>query len=386
VLKLLLFLKPSGPFRYLQAYYFSDIWAQAPAWQSSRLTSIHGVIPVISQWLRECYTQPDHARCREKPLRMRTALPHRVIDVGPANGSRSPRLVMSQGTYGPYTFLSHCWGDYQTFVTTKEMLAQNLTSIPMSFLPETFQDAIEITRRLGFQYLWTDSLCIIQDDELDWEIESGNIISTYEKATLTLAATSAIDSRGGFLLGRQHTSLNVNIDPSQCDSAPQDGQIIHVRSVPPERTVRKSILEAPLNQHAWVLQEMLLSSQIVHFAGDQMYWQCCSRLASEDGLLNERSHIETGRTDPGRTEDTDFWLHSRIFDLVGNLTSNVDWWTEEVSLDYWWTIVEEYSRRQLTEESDRLPALAGLTKFFQMRTGDTPLTGLWLADLLYGLL
>lgn len=34
-------------------------------------------------------------------------------------------------------------------------------------LPKTGQDAVFIVRKLGFRYLWVDSLCIIQDDEDD---------------------------------------------------------------------------------------------------------------------------------------------------------------------------------------------------------------------------
>jgi hypothetical protein len=36
----------------------------------------------------------------------------------------------------------------------------------------TFRGAIEMTRKLGFRYLWIDSLCIVQNDEDDWKQES----------------------------------------------------------------------------------------------------------------------------------------------------------------------------------------------------------------------
>lgn len=38
--------------------------------------------------------------------------------------------------------------------------------------PKTFLDAILISKYLGFQYLWVDSLCIIQDSAEDWGKES----------------------------------------------------------------------------------------------------------------------------------------------------------------------------------------------------------------------
>ncbi|PMD65609.1 HET-domain-containing protein, partial [Hyaloscypha bicolor E] len=276
----------------------------------------------MSKWLKECYSSVDHYSCHDKPPRKKFQLPSRVIDVGPSNGSRAPYLLEPNGSYGSYVVLSHCWGNYQPFVTNSETLKQNLKYISLLSLPKTFRDAIYITRGLGIRYLWVDSLCILQGDAVDWESESANMIRIYQNATLALAATAAADSRQGCCFKRQLSSLN-------------------------------SILEAPLNQRAWVLQELLLSSRVIHFAQDQMYWQYSSRLASEDGLLDNKL---------------------------------VEWWDVDISRDYWWTIVEEYSRRSLTHRRDRLPALAGLTEFFQIRTGDSPLAGLWQEDLLFGLM
>ncbi len=45
-------------------------------------------------------------------------------------------------------------------------------------MSQAFKDAIVLTRELGLKYIWIDSLCIIQDDLLDWENESckmGNV-------------------------------------------------------------------------------------------------------------------------------------------------------------------------------------------------------------------
>lgn len=44
-----------------------------------------------------------------------------------------------------------------------------------SRLPKTFRDAIDVVRWLGQQYLWTDSLCIIQDDYDNREYHSCTI-------------------------------------------------------------------------------------------------------------------------------------------------------------------------------------------------------------------
>jgi hypothetical protein len=170
-------------------------------------------------------------------------------------------------------------------------------------LPKTFRDAVYITRGLGIRYLWIDSLCIIQGNAQDWQTESANMIRIFQNATLALAATAAADSREGCCLVHRESSLELKlkntpkISLSRSVPIPETQRIL-VRKVPNQMTLRNSILEAPLNQRAWVLQELLLSSRVVHFAKDQMYWQCSSRLASEDGLLNERPLTEVLQINP----------------------------------------------------------------------------------------
>jgi Heterokaryon incompatibility protein (HET) len=59
-------------------------------------------------------------------------------------------------------------------------------------LPLTVRDAIEVTRSLGYRYLWVDSLCIIQDDREDQNFQLGMMDEIYSNATLTIAAGSGL--------------------------------------------------------------------------------------------------------------------------------------------------------------------------------------------------
>lgn len=52
----------------------------------------------------------------------------------------------------------------------------------------------------------------------------------------------------------------------------------------------------------------------------------------------------------------------------------------------WYSVVANYSRRQLTFPSDVLSALAGLAIVFQHRLGDRYLAGLFSGDILRGML
>lgn len=49
----------------------------------------------------------------------------------------------------------------QSTMSTLETLQE---TIAWKDLPVTFQQAADLTIRLGFRYLWIDSLCILQND------------------------------------------------------------------------------------------------------------------------------------------------------------------------------------------------------------------------------
>jgi Heterokaryon incompatibility protein (HET) len=81
--------------------------------------------------------------------------------------------------------LSHCWGTGHVPRLSQTSLQLALVYILVENLPETFRDAIYITRRPGLEYIWIDSLCRIQ--------ESAVMGSVYRNSTLNLAATGAQD-------------------------------------------------------------------------------------------------------------------------------------------------------------------------------------------------
>ncbi|XXG97823.1 hypothetical protein Hte_004137 [Hypoxylon texense] len=75
---------------------------------------------------------------------------------------------------GPYMTLSHCWGVsgemLKLTVDTYEHRIKN--GFSYAELPKTFQDAVRLSRFLRGEYIWIDSLCIIQDSHDDWIRES----------------------------------------------------------------------------------------------------------------------------------------------------------------------------------------------------------------------
>jgi hypothetical protein len=79
------------------------------------------------------------------------------------------------------------------------MLDSFTAEIPVVNIPATIKDAIRVAKSLGYQYLWIDALCIIQDDPQDWQREASRMAHVYGNADLVLTASSATDSYEGFL-------------------------------------------------------------------------------------------------------------------------------------------------------------------------------------------
>lgn len=82
-----------------------------------------------------------------------------------------------------YAALSHCWGlTTPTAMLTEEVLPKWLLKIELQTLPKTFLDAIRVAQKLEIQYLWIDCMCIIQDNNADWQKEAANMAAIYQNA------------------------------------------------------------------------------------------------------------------------------------------------------------------------------------------------------------
>ena len=295
-------------------------------------------------------------------------LPTRVIDVGPANGSLEPRLALSEGILGQYVALTHVWGGLVPVRTLNVNLSSHLAQLSLSSLPATFRDAVIITRRLGFRYLWIDALCIIQDSKEDWEIECARMGDIYRNSTITIAAVDAPNSRIGFLNKRPPSISNPpSCRLSQVDSKGNSGVDIEVVQRDPIKLLDE---HSPLTFRAWCIQEKLLSPRMLYFGSQQTYWDC-----------NTLAHLEAYGSAPPQNE------------LYGGLDFGKAGYAQEMNRmtsipkevrgndRIWMRFVHEYSSRSLTNLEDKLPALSGLAQDLHKVTGFTYLAGLWKEDL-----
>ncbi|KAK4115383.1 HET-domain-containing protein [Canariomyces notabilis] len=216
---------------------------------------------LVSRWFRHCLA--EHRLCK----RPRQNLPTRVLYVGSEH--REPRLVEIHNEEAQYTALSHCWGGMQHIhlTTTRQTLEDRRESIPLTTLPRTFRDAVLLTRMIGIEYIWIDSLCIIQDDDEDWARESARMAEVYQNAALTISADGAAnDSEGLFEPSRKRSVEESRIQASHpADSAPVYVRKTTLRPFGDYVHVITHRSDQPLRRRGWTLQEWLLSARVVHF-------------------------------------------------------------------------------------------------------------------------
>ncbi|KAK0638580.1 heterokaryon incompatibility protein-domain-containing protein [Cercophora newfieldiana] len=147
---------------------------------------------VLRGWLKEC--NEEHGHCQKSRDNPTPRYPTRLIRIHPPPSSQLT-LVKSAAELETlqhpieYGTLSYCWGTGSGLRTTKSNLSQHLNSIPVEQLPLTVEQAIDVARAVGLQYLWIDRLCIVQDDVQDWRREAADMVNVYQNTWLTIAAS-----------------------------------------------------------------------------------------------------------------------------------------------------------------------------------------------------
>ena len=191
-----------------------------------------------------------------------------------------------------------------------------------------------MTRAIGVQYLWIDSLCIIQDSNADWEKEASTMGAVFLQARLVIAATTGTDAGTGLFPSRTYICR-----PGQ--------PYFYFPKLPAERGSRKRNL--PLFTREWAAQEWALARRIVFWTQERMCWFCASACVGDNG--------------------------KRIYSVLSNQRTT------------WEAIVKLYSWRNLTYARDKLVAFRGIANELQKkRPTDKYAFGSWQSNLPHDLL
>jgi hypothetical protein len=116
------------------------------------------------------------------------------------------------------------------------------------------------------------------------------------------------------------------------------------------------------NSRAWTLQERLLSRRLMIFIGGEMVWRCRETVAFED-----MTAADTGKAPESfpwlSIKPQYFGINARRGYIDGSIVRSRDGGTEIVrsaTFTEYVKVVEEYTHRQITHQSDILKAVSGL--------------------------
>ncbi|KAJ8070562.1 hypothetical protein OCU04_000936 [Sclerotinia nivalis] len=290
-------------------------------------------------------------------------LPTRLIDLK----SDPPRLILSSklplGSL--YATLSHCWGKTPILTLTTKNLEVFQQQLPVSQLGQTLKDAIDIGKRLfrdfNVQYLWIDSLCIMQDSKTDWLNEAPQMAHIYGNAFCCIAASSASDGSKGLFSSRNSTVDEVLFLRHDRLNHPQLPSPVMITVL--DRTKWHQIIkEAPLNQRGWVVQERILSKRTLQFFKGEVFWKCQQSMASETFSVIAPS----------------LQIHDDHLIFPPSLVTNFNF------RSFWHQLLQTYGKTVLSYPEDILIAIAGVSRHFQKylpTTNKLYLAGMWFFEL-----
>ncbi|KAH7092454.1 heterokaryon incompatibility protein-domain-containing protein, partial [Paraphoma chrysanthemicola] len=345
-------------------------WPKVPiAKLTSGDTSSLACISQLQAHLARCMR--EHKSCSSIE---HVELPTRVLEIHDAEGDELKiRLKVTNGEVGRYICLSHRWLEGKTLTTTTSTMGARTAGIPWADLPKVFQEAITVTHKLGFRYIWIDSLAINQEKSSgDWLREAPKMAQYYQNSSLTISAAESAESL--FYRFPDEAQIVWNVQPPE--RFQQSGYKVGLRKPLPHDV-------SALHQRGWVYQEHILSPRIAHF-GKELIWECSELTSCECGRLPLP-------TASGKSALRDAWDIGNVVNAYGE---DVDEKNPErfdfpvIKLIHcrWLDIIAHYSRRTLTYGSDIFPALAGLTKQFQLKYNEEYCAGLWKETLGVGLL
>ncbi|CVL09042.1 uncharacterized protein FPRN_14576 [Fusarium proliferatum] len=287
-------------------------------------------------------------------------------------------------------------------------------SINANSLPVVFQQAIWIVRMLRIEYIWIDSLCIIQDSQSDWELESLQMCDYYENSFLTISTATSPNSTIPFLGPR---------DTRWWPAKPNLTNGSSSEDVYAQRITSEQEEEGMLFTRAWTWQEAAMSSRTIYFTPSELIWECSEHVVPQRYIPDLEASERLGFSkvlsllrfslNPDMVHNIDRSVGDGCADISGSENSmgippsgfnsanssyasalsrtdrpnsiGSDANIMKYVWDMWNDLVTSYSRRHLTFVTDKLLALSGVASRVHKITKSRYIAGIWEDNLGIGL-
>jgi hypothetical protein len=238
-----------------------------------------------------------------------------------------------------------------SITTTPE---ENPISRLPSDIPLTIRDAIQVTKALGYRFLWVDSYCINQESEEDKKQQCSRMGDIYAGAQVTIFGLGS-DSKYGLpgvsSRARFWQQQSTTIRKYRFISTMPDPHI--------------SISQSKWSTRGWTYQEGLFSTRRLFFTDYQTYFECNAMNCVETFKSNLKIlHIETGQRFRAFHRSGKFVCgNSNKFSHL-NVKSNKANHRKIDTIRRCQYHIQEYTKRELTSKGDILNAFAGIARFY----------------------
>lgn len=303
----------------------------------------------IELWLK-CCESLHKSLCTRKEV---TARPSKLIDCE----TLPPSLVQAAVSV-PYLTLSYTWGTrchkyrYSAcYSGIQGVKGRSIISPIILCPPKTVSDAILVTQKLGYRYLWVDAYCIDQvNRESNWS-QVKIMDKIYGNSELTIVAASGSHSN----FGLPGVSTTPRVVPQQeSGSVVTQGNIeIMCIGSDPRHLIRSSAWAG----RAWTYQEAILSQRLLYFTECETYFECHS-MQSRETMRWDWPSIHCKQ---GKLYST---LNSGLF--LGRVSCTNSYIRAPLqSLWRYYELIRKYTARDMSEETDSLRAFAGIMRYLE---------------------
>lgn len=294
----------------------------------------HVNLSLVRTWLDFC--ERSHSSCADLPRQAeRAPLPLLLIDV-------KDRKLVEASTDSRYLALSYVWGGACQYKATTDKLATLKTKGSLRLLgdeiPQVIKDAIDFVNSIGEKWLWVDALSITHDDEQQKHHQIAQMASVYHQAVLTIVALGGKDASACLPGFRVNSRCIKGMDV-----------VPGVRLCQRTRDLSDLISRSVYDTRAWTYQERLLSKRCVFFTEEQVYFQCGTSVCCED------------RKEPIPHD------HMLVAPLASSMRLDLSARNNVLSkaFPYYAQFVLDYSRKQLSYQSDVINAFTGITRMLE---------------------
>ncbi|CAO2656579.1 Nn.00g053820.m01.CDS01 [Neocucurbitaria sp. VM-36] len=259
-----------------------------------------------------------------------------------------------------YTALSYVWGAKQNLVLTKANYAELHTPGALAdscdLISKTVRDVLNLCQHVsnylragpllsnwdtlslvGWEYIWIDALCIVQDDPTDKQHHINRMDKLYAGAWQTIVAASKDGVEAGLSgVGKEIPSVDQHVD-----------YIDGIPFMSTKQSYLMALTESQWETRGWIFQEKHLSKRLLVFTDGQCFWHCSCVTWYEDTELecpnSSFPHLRAELRHPD--------------DPTRDPKKHLKWDPEQSDIERYRMLANSYVRRKLKYDSDGLDSM-----------------------------